>query len=383
MLAKEELLHVKKLLSLNKYDEAMSYINNLVEEFPNDARLYYLLAIVYYKKNNEIEYIKFLNKSASLGYFKAKEYLSRLDIKYSVVENDYLGNEKRENIKGDIYKKNVVFFKRKNKILILLIFFTILLPIFLIPKYNNSITMLENNYLKRIKDFNLKSSEELNFLKTNYEKEIEKYNQDGYRDKLYNQANEYYRKIWYERSNYNSRYAITPRERAQLEMLALSKDRTKNIEGIVRSIAIKAAPKNSTINVYTTRGGLWLDIDFDMSELSYGEFRSRTKHLTIKSLREEVIRLISRVTNDVYRVCQDLDLKTISIGCRHYVIYYDLYNSSNERNIVLYKIRLDKKDIKELNNNPFLDIYSTTKYFKVEKDRFPELNINSVKKYYD
>ena len=146
MLAKEELLHVKKLLSLNKYDEAMSYINNLVEEFPNDARLYYLLAIVYYKKNNEIEYIKFLNKSASLGYFKAKEYLSRLDIKYSVVENDYLGNEKRENIKGDIYKKNVVFFKRKNKILILLIFFTILLPIFLIPKYNNSITMLENNY---------------------------------------------------------------------------------------------------------------------------------------------------------------------------------------------------------------------------------------------
>jgi len=40
-------------------------------------------------------------------------------------------------------------------------------------------------------------------------------------------------KIWKEKKNYNSRYAITPCEKAQLEMLALTKDQTKTIEKII------------------------------------------------------------------------------------------------------------------------------------------------------
>ena len=39
-----------------------------------------------------------------------------------------------------------------------------------------------------------------------------------------------YAKIWKEKKNYNSRYAITPCEKAQLETLELTKDRTKTIE---------------------------------------------------------------------------------------------------------------------------------------------------------
>jgi len=259
-----------------------------------------------------------------------------------------------------------------------LFFGTIVLPLIAVHKLNVSIERLKSDYVEKITNLESDFSKEINVLKSKYDQELAKYDNDEYRNKLHEQANAYYTQIWSERKNYNSQYAITPREKAQLEMLSLAKDRTKTIEEIIRSIAIKAAPKNSTINVYTVSSGLRLDIDFDMSELTSGEQGSRTKHLTIESLKKEVIRLISRVTNDVYRTCQDLNLSTIAIGCRHYVNYKTGYSSSKEKNIVLYKIRLDKKDIKELKNNPFLDIYSTTRYFKIEKDDFPNLRIEKI-----
>jgi hypothetical protein len=251
----------------------------------------------------------------------------------------------------------------------------IVLPLIAVPKLNVSIEKFKSDYAEKIANLESDFSREINTFKDGYNRELVKFDNDKYRNELHEQATAYYTQIWSERKNYNSQYAITHREKAQLEMLSLTKDRTKTMEKIIRSIAIKAAPKNSTINVFAISNGLRLDIDFDMSELTSGERGSRTKHLTIESLKKEVIRLISRVTNDVYRFCQDLDLSTIAIGCRHYVNYETGYSSSKERNTILYKIRLDKKDIKELKNNPFLDIYSTTRYFKIEEDDFPNLRI--------
>lgn len=256
-----------------------------------------------------------------------------------------------------------------------LLFCIIVLPLLALPKLNANIERVKSDYEEKIIKMESDFSREVNALKDEYKQELVNLDSDEHRRKLHDQAAGYYRQIWSERKNYNSQYAITHREKVQLEMLSLAKDRTKTIEEIIRSIAIKTAPKNSTINVFAISSGLRLDIDFDMSELTSGERGSRTKHLTIESLKKEVIRLISRVTNDVYRFCQDLDLATIAIGCRHYVNYETGYGSSKQRNTILYKIRLDKKDIKELKNNPFLDIYSTTRYFKIEEDDFPNLRI--------
>jgi len=113
-----------------------------------------------------------------------------------------------------------------------------------------------------------------------------------------------------------------------------------------------------------------------MSELSSGEEGTRTKHNTIDSLKQEVIRLMSKVTNDVYQFCQDLDLESITIGCRHFVQNMGEFKVSlGKQNIVLYKIGLNRRDLGELKNNPFLDTYSTTRHFKIEEDNFSDLYI--------
>ncbi len=232
-------------------------------------------------------------------------------------------------------------------------------------------TKAQQSYKKKIKEIENDFSQEIITLKNTYAKEIAKVNKYRLRES----AITHYTKIWQERKNYNSRYAITPREKAQLEMLALAKEKTEPIEKIIRNITRKAAPKNSEISTYTTSAGIRLDINFDMSELTSGERGVRTKHSTINSLKKETIRLISKVTNDVYEFCRDLDLETIAIGCKHFVNIEYEDGSSMKENIIIYKVRLDRKSIKKLEHNPFLDIYSTTKYFQIEKDDFPNLSI--------
>lgn len=268
-------------------------------------------------------------------------------------------------------KKNK--FKGEFILCFLIIIVIIVLPIFWSNLTNNSIANIRNAYAEEIKKTQNDFDDEYVKLRNNYNNEIAKLDID----ELGKKAEVHYDKIWQERISLDSKYAITPREKAQLEMLALSKDRTKKIEDIIKVVALKAAPRNSTVNVYTSTNGHNLDIDFDMSELSNGEDGTKTKHETINSLKQDVIRLISKVTNDVYQFSQSLDLESIAIGCRHFVDQYDAdYGTSlGEQNIILYKIRLNKKDLGELKNNPFLDIYSTTKYFKVEEDDFPNLKI--------
>jgi hypothetical protein len=248
----------------------------------------------------------------------------------------------------------------------------IISPFLLISRkhsYISSIKIKYNNQTKQIQDKFMVTAEEL---KEKYDAEVKKVNPV----ELKRKAAEHYEKVWEERKAYGSRFAITPREKTQLAMLALSKDKTKSIEGIIKEIAIKAAPRNSTINVFPSGGGYNLDIDFDMSELSSGEEGTRTKHTTVDSLKKDVVRLISKVTNDVYQFCQDLDLESISIGCRHFVNQYDEFKTNKgQKNETLYKIHLEKKNLKELKNNPFLDTYSTTRYFTIEVDSFPEIKI--------
>lgn len=248
----------------------------------------------------------------------------------------------------------------------------IIAPVFLLERGNVFITEVKNEYESQFEKIQDEFTKEKISLEKNYNSEIKKI--DVVVLKI--QAAEHYEKIWEERKSYSSKYAITPREKAQLEMLALSKDKTKSIEDIIRGIAIKAAPDNSTVKVLSSASGYSLDIDFDMSELSSGERGTRTKHDSIDSLKKEVIRLVSKVTNDVFEFCQNMGLKSISIGCRHYVRQYDDRNNYiGDINEILYKICLNKKDLGELKDNPFLEIYLTTKYFTVEIDDFPNLSI--------
>ena len=254
----------------------------------------------------------------------------------------------------------------------------IIAPVFLLNRMNIFITEVKNEYESQFKKIQDEFTKEKMNLKVSYDNEIKKIDVVA----LKTQATEHYKKIWEERKNYNRKYAITPREKAQLEMLALSKDKNKGIEDIIRGIAIKAAPDNSTVNVLSSASGYSLDIDFDMSELSSGEEGTRTKHDSIDSLKREVIRLVSKVTSDVFEFCQDMDLKSISIGCRHYVGQYDDRNNYiGVTNEILYKISLNKKDLGELKDNPFLETYSITKYFKVEIDEFPNLFLENISPY--
>jgi transposase-like protein len=249
----------------------------------------------------------------------------------------------------------------------------IIAPIFIISKRHNYLASIKSKYEHQIKYMQDKFVVTKEELKSKYDTEVKKINPVELRGK----AVGHYEKIWEERKGYNTKYAITPREKSQLEMLALSKDKTKSIEDIIKRIAIKAAPRNSTMNVFLSGGGYNLDIDFDMSELSSGEEGARTKHNTVDSLKKDVVRLISKVTNDVYQFCQDLDLESISIGCRHFVRQYNEYKTYiGQENKTLYKIRLEKKNLKELRNNPFLDTYSTTKYFTIEVDNFSNITIS-------
>jgi hypothetical protein len=251
----------------------------------------------------------------------------------------------------------------------------IIAPIFLLDRRNIFITEVKNEYESQFKKIQDEFIQENISIKESYDNEIKKIDVVV----LKTQAAEHYKKIWEERKSYSSKYAITPREKAQLEMLALSKDKTKSIEDIIKGIAIKAAPDNSTVNVLSSASGYSLDIDFDMSELSSGERGVTTKHDSIDSLKKDVKRLVSKVTNDIFEYCQNLDLDSISVGCRHYVRQYDDRNNYiGDINETLYKIRLNKEDLGELGDNPFLEIYLTTKYFKVEIDEFPNLFLGPI-----
>lgn len=194
-------------------------------------------------------------------------------------------------------------------------------------------------------------------------------------EKVRLEAAQYYENIFDARQSFEKRYALTPREKTQLRMQELASDSTKSYHETVIAIAKEASPKGADIRISETLRGTDLHIDFDMDSMTSGEGGTRTKHHTKESLKKEVISLISRVTNDVFQFCKDLDLDTIHVGCLHDVKKDYPDGRSRDENKMLYKIVIQKNRIPNLSDNPFLDIYSTTQYFEVEEDNFSEIEI--------
>jgi hypothetical protein len=181
------------------------------------------------------------------------------------------------------------------------------------------------------------------------------------------------------RKSYDKRFALSPREKAQLHMQALASDSTKSFHDAIRAVAQEASPKMADIGVRESSRGIALHIDFDMSSMTSGEHGTRTKHHTKESLRKEVNSLISRVTNDIFQFCKDFELASIHVGCRHVVRTKYQYGATRNENTMLYKIRIQKNRVQELTNNPFLDVYSTTRHFEVEEDNFENIEIITTK----
>ena len=177
------------------------------------------------------------------------------------------------------------------------------------------------------------------------------------------------------RKSFDKRFALSPRERAQLHMQSLASDSTKSFHDAIRAVAREASPRGADINIDESSHGVALLIDFDMSSMTSGEHGTRTKHHTKESLRKEVVSLISRVTNDIFQFCKDLNVTSIHIGCRHFVRTQYQYGRTRDENIVLYRIRIQKSRLGELTNNPFLYVYSTTGHFEVDEDNFNNIEI--------
>ncbi len=188
-------------------------------------------------------------------------------------------------------------------------------------------------------------------------------------------ATQNYKEIFEARKSFDKRFALSPREKAQLRMRNLSSDSTKSFHDAIRSVAQEASPEGADIIVQESSKGIALHIDFDMSSMTSGEHGTRTKHHTKDSLRKEVVHLISRVTNDIFQFCRDLNISSIHVGCRHYVRTTYPQGATKDENIVLYKIRIKKTSVQQLQSNPYLDIYSTTKYFEIDEDNFDGIEI--------
>jgi len=239
----------------------------------------------------------------------------------------------------------------------------------LMYKYFSSLSADEVHKTKLLKKQN---EEELAAIKASLENELAAIDAETLRRK----AEQHYKVILDARKSYDKRFALSSREKAQLRMRILASDATKSFNDAILAVAREASPNGAEISVHQSFTGIALHIDFDMSSMTSGEHGTRTKHQTKDSLRKEVISLISRVTNDIFQFCRDFDLASIHVGCRHFVISRNHQEgSTREENMVLYKIRIQKDRIPKLTNNPFLDNYSTNKYFEVDKDNFDEIEI--------
>ena len=162
---------------------------------------------------------------------------------------------------------------------------------------------------------------------------------------LKQEATKNYKVLLEARKSFDKRFALSPREKAQLRMRNLSSDSTKSFHDAIRLVAREASPAGADINVHESSKGITLHIDFDMSSMTSGEQGTRTKHHTKDSLRKEVISLISRVTNDIFQFCRGLNIASIYVGCRHYVTVSYPDGSKKDENVVLYKISVECHDI--------------------------------------
>jgi len=255
-------------------------------------------------------------------------------------------------------------------ILIVAVLFGIAVTPRLMRKDFSKLVAAETKKTERLKE---KYKNELEVKKVSLEKELLAINPKTLRAK----ATQHYKILLEARKSFDKRFALSPREKAQLRMRNLASDSTKSLHDAIRSIAREASPPGAEINVYESSKGIVLNIDFEMSSMTSGEHGTQTKHHTKDSLRKEVISLISRVTNDIFQFCRGLNIHTIYVGCRHYVITTYPDGSKKKENMILYKIKIQENQIPNLTSDPFLDVYSTTKYLKVQEDNFNKIEIKT------
>jgi hypothetical protein len=257
-------------------------------------------------------------------------------------------------------------------IIILLLIVVSVSAIFIIPSFLKAdfsdLVSAENE-----KTYNTKTkiTKSLSDLESRLQTELAAINPSELRERAW--AN--YKNIFNERRSFDERYALTQREKAQLKMRDLAKDSTKKYHEAIKAVAQEASPKGASIKIAEKNKAVSLHIDFDMSSMTSGEEGTRTKHDTKDSLKKEVISLISRVTNDVFIFCRQLDIETINVGCNHEVLASKNNLSQQKETLTLYKIRIRKNRIRDLTSNPFLNTYSTTEYFEIEQDNFNNIEI--------
>jgi len=233
------------------------------------------------------------------------------------------------------------------------------------------INSVHRNYYNKLQKQSQRYQSEIETIKKNHESDLAAIDPLL----LHASAIQEYSDNWFRRQQFDPHYALSDRERALVKMRSLSQDKTKTVEQIIRDIAIESAPADSRIKVTRDDTGLRLDVDFPMSSVTEGENGIVTKHLTIASLKRETLELISRVTYDMFQFCGELDLSTIYVGCRHMVQVEDDLGRTYSKDYILYKVRLNRKDIVALKSNPFLNEYSTRDYFEIELDEFDKIKI--------
>lgn len=200
------------------------------------------------------------------------------------------------------------------------------------------------------------------------------------RSALRNAADERYRGLLADRLSRQPRFALTEREQSQLRIKELSSLTTKSLHEAIREMAREAAPRGSEISVREVREGVQLYIDFEMSSLTSGERGTRTKHETVPELRAEVLQLVSRVANDLFLFSKSVDLASIHVGCRHDVLTMSPEGREYARSRTLYRVRVDRRELDESQNNPFLEFYAVSDSLKVELDVFDEITIKKSRR---
>ena len=131
----------------------------------------------------------------------------------------------------------------------------ILLPILAIATFRVSAVHTTQRLQENLNALETKFAKEIESLKQHYAVEVAGVNKAA----LKKAAEAHYSAIWQQRKNFDRKYAVSPRELAQLEMLSLANDRSRPINEIIRAIAVKASPRNSNVRVATEGGRTRLD----------------------------------------------------------------------------------------------------------------------------
>jgi len=190
-----------------------------------------------------------------------------------------------------------------------------------------------------------------------------------------NRARQAHEQEWKRRSEYDPSFARTAREKTILQISALARDKELPAIDILRRVAILAAPKLATVEVVPTGSGYRLLITFDMSVMTSGEEGALTKHLTIDSLKEEVVEIISRVSKDMYDHCGHKGIGRIAVACTHGVMNDDLTGGGTETKTI-YQCAISGSDAKKVPDWRSVPIHKVAGLLQVEHNEFPDLRID-------